>query len=132
MPRLIHVVLPIAFASALPFLSTLIAKAGAFSQKDNHETRNWQAQLSGWRQRAYWAHLNALETFPMFAVAVVLAHVGAPGSQVAMIAAYGYCVLRVLYLGAFLADKAELRSTIWFAAHGAVLVLFWVAVFPGS
>jgi uncharacterized MAPEG superfamily protein len=129
MPALMHVVVPLAIAAAIPFASTLIAKAGAFSRVDNHQTRQWQSQLSGWRQRAYWAHLNALETFPMFAVAVVVAHLGAPGNDVAAIAAYAYPACRLLYLGAFLADTAVLRSTIWFASMGAVAVLFGVALF---
>jgi uncharacterized MAPEG superfamily protein len=128
MPALVHVVVPLMIATAIPFLSTLIAKAGAFSQKDNHETRSWQQKLEGWRKRAHWAHLNALETFPMFAAAVLVAHLGAPGSTTAMIAAYAYCVCRLLYLGAFLADMARLRSVIWFASMGAVGVLFLVAL----
>lgn len=132
MPPLLHVVLPIAIAAAIPFLSTLIAKAGAFSADDNKETRQWQSQLTGWRQRAYWAHLNALETFPMFAVAVVLAHLGAPRSDVAPIAAYAYPVLRVLYLLAFLADQGTLRSTIWFLSMGSVVALFGVALGLGG
>lgn len=128
MPALLHVVLPIVLAAAVPFLSTLIAKAGRFSAADNLETRNWQSHLSGWRLRAHWAHLNALETFPMFAVAVVVAHLAAPGSTTATIAAYAYPGLRVLYLSAFLADKGALRSTLWFTSMGAVAVLFAVAL----
>lgn len=128
MPPLLNVVVPIAIAAAIPFLSTLIAKAGAFSAQDNKETRQWQSQLTGWRQRAYWAHLNALETFPMFAVAVLLAHLGAPSSAIAPIAAYAYPALRILYLLAFLADQAALRSTIWFASMGSVVVLLGVAL----
>jgi uncharacterized MAPEG superfamily protein len=128
MPPLLNVVLSIALAAAIPFLSTLVAKAGAFSAEDNKETRQWQSQLKGWRQRAYWAHLNALETFPMFAVAVVLAHLGAPDSAIAPVAAYAYPALRILYLLAFLADQGALRSTLWFASMGSLLVLFGVAL----
>jgi uncharacterized MAPEG superfamily protein len=128
MPPLLHVVLPIVLAMAIPFLSTLIAKAGTFTAADNKETRQWQAHLTGWRQRAYWAHLNALETFPVFAVAVVVAHLGAPGSTVAVIAAYAYPAIRMLYLGAFLADQGALRSVIWFVSMADVLVLFAAAL----
>ncbi len=124
---LTHVVVPIVVAAALPFVSTAIAKIGAFRARDNHETRSWQASLTGWRQRAHWAHLNALETFPIFAVATVLAHLRAPGSETAAMAAYAYCAIRVVYLGVFLADMARLRSLVWFASMGATGVLFWIA-----
>jgi uncharacterized MAPEG superfamily protein len=125
---MLHVVLPLVIASALPFATIGLAKAGHFSPKDNHETRNWHAKLTGWRQRAYWAHMNALETFPMFAAAVVVAHLGAPGDANAAIAAYAYCACRVLYLVAFLADTAMLRSTVWFVSMAAIAALFWIAV----
>ena len=43
---------------------------------DNHLPREQQARLSGWGKRALAAHLNAFEAFPVFAAAVLVAHVG--------------------------------------------------------
>ena len=128
MPALTHVVIPIVIAAALPFLTTLSAKLGKLTPRDNLGTRVWQQNLDGWRQRATWAHQNAFETFPMFAAAVILAHLGAPGSQTAMIAAYAYPSFRVLYTLAFIANKGAIRSSLWFASMIAVGALFVIAV----
>lgn len=128
MSPLTHVVVPIVIAATIPFLTTLSAKIGKLSARDNLAPRAWQANLDGWRQRATWAHANAFETFPMFAVAVVLAHLGAPGNQLAIIAAYAYPALRVLYVAAFLANQGALRSTLWFVSMGATITLFAIAL----
>lgn len=132
MPALIHVVVPLALAAAIPFLSTLLAKSRGFTPRDNRQTRQWQAQLTGWRLRAHWAHQNALETFPMFAAALIVAHMGAPASSVAVALAYAYPALRMLYLVAFIGDQGALRSTIWFASMGVVAALFGVALGMGG
>jgi uncharacterized MAPEG superfamily protein len=99
-----HVTVPLMIAAAMPSIFTAIAKVGAFTPRDNRETRNWQAQLTGWRQRAHWAHLNSFEAFPPFAAARV---------------AYGAC---------YIADVAALRSLVWFAGMGCIATLFVTAL----
>lgn len=128
MPALTHVVLPILIAATLPFAATLSAKLGKLTPRDNLGPRAWQEKLDGWRQRATWAHQNAFETFPMFAAATILAHLGAPGSETAVIAAYAYPLFRVLYTAAFVANQGALRSLMWFASMAAVVTLFVVAL----
>lgn len=125
---MIHVALPIMIAGAMPYLLTLAAKAGRFSAADNHETRVWQGQLSGWRQRAHWAHLNAFEAFPLFAAAAILAHLAAPASAAVAIAAWGFVAARVAYAVCYVADLAAARSLVWFASIGCCLALFVIAL----
>jgi uncharacterized MAPEG superfamily protein len=64
----------------------------------------------------------------MFAAAAIVAHLGAPGSQTAVIAAYAYPSLRVLYTAAFIANQGALRSLMWFGSMAAVVTLFIVAL----
>lgn len=125
---MIHVVLPLAFTALLPFLLTLAVKWRRLSRRANHETRTWQAQLTGWRQRAHWAHQNAFETFPVFASAVILAWIREPGSAVAMVAAWAFLALRIAYSACYVADLASARTVVFLLSLADLLVLFAVAL----
>src|ERR1700726_3708313 len=58
-------------AAMMPYLTVALAKsAGGI---DNRAPRPSLERLSGWRQRADWAHRNHFEAFPPFASAVFLA-----------------------------------------------------------
>ena len=58
-------------AAMLPYLTIALAKsAGGI---DNRAPRPSLESLSGWRQRADWAHRNHFEAFPAFAAAVFVA-----------------------------------------------------------
>ena len=50
---MLHVILPIAFAGAMPYTLTFLSKSRNFGFKENHHVRVWQAELTGWQQRAY-------------------------------------------------------------------------------
>jgi uncharacterized MAPEG superfamily protein len=123
-----HVVLSVGAAIALPYLLTALAKSKGFGIEENKQTRAWQAQLTGWRQRAHWAHQNQFEVLPAFIGMAILAHLAQPDSMVAMIASWSFVGLRVLYSICYLADNGSLRSTMWFGSMGAVAVLMLVAL----
>ncbi len=125
---MIHIVLPIMIAGTIPFALTLATKVRVFGRRENHQTRVWQSQLTGWRQRAYWAHQNAFETFPLFAAAAILAFLAAPTSAVGTALAWAYPALRVAYSLCYVYDLARLRSLVWFAALGCIVGLFAVAL----
>jgi uncharacterized MAPEG superfamily protein len=95
---------------------------------DNHLPRAAQAKLDGLGQRAVGAHNNALEAFPMFAVGVLCA--AQRGVDVDLVAylALAFVALRAGYLVAYLADRATLRSSFWFAGVGVVAALLVLAV----
>ncbi len=124
---MLHVTLPLMLAGAMPFIFTLISKSGAFTAQDNHQTRVWQAQITGWRQRAYWAHQNSFEAFPLFAAAVLTHHLVAPNDAIGPVAAWAYIASRVAYGACYIADKAALRSLVWFVGIGCVFALFITA-----
>ena len=98
-------------AGLLPYVAIAAAKAGPGF--DNHLPRAWLATLTGWRARAYAAHLNGFEAFPLFAVAVLVAHyTGAPQGKVDTLALI-FVGTRFLYLIADLTDFATLRTILW-------------------
>ena len=112
-------------AALLPYLATVTAKAG--TRFDNHNPRDWLAKQEGWRRRANAAQHNGFEAFPLFAAAVIVAHLAhAPQARVDHLA-LGFVAARVGYLGAYLADLAPLRSLLWMAGLGCSIGLFFQA-----
>ncbi len=100
-------------AGLLPYVSSILAKSGMKRVGDNAHPRAWEAALTGWRQRAHWAHLNGFEAFPFFAVGVIIAHLRGAEQELLNVIALGFVGARVLYLAAFLSDSSVLRSTVW-------------------
>ena len=109
-------------AALLPYVFTGIAKwSGDF---DNRIPREYLSRLSGYRQRAHWVQLNAFETFPVFAAAVIIAHQsGAPQGRVDALA-LAFVAARVLYGVFYVADLATLRTLVWIGSMGLVVALF--------
>ena len=123
-----QLVLSVLVVGVLPFVLTAISKSKGFTMKENEHTRLWQAQLSGWQQRAHWAHQNAFETFPLFAVLAILAYMANPASPVAPIAAWTFVALRVAHGACYIAGAGRLRSTAWMASQCAQIALVLVAM----
>jgi uncharacterized MAPEG superfamily protein len=123
-----NVVLPIAIAGAMPYVLAALSKSKGFTAKQNERTRAFQSELTGWRQRAYWAHQNGFEALPLFAAMTILAHLAKPGSPVAAVAAWAFIALRCAYAACYLADTGRLRTTVWFLGQGAVVVLMLVGL----
>ena len=69
----------------MPVATVAIAK---WKGLDNHAPRDWAQSIDGYRRRAYAAHLNHFEAFPLFAAAVLVAATqGAPMASVNVLAA---------------------------------------------
>jgi uncharacterized MAPEG superfamily protein len=115
-------------AALLPILTTGVAKGIGSGGKpqgfDNANPRDWQAGLQGMARRAHAAHLNAFEAFPLFAAAVLVAEIkGAAGSAVDLLAVV-FVLARMAYAGAYMADRATLRSICWAVAFFAAIAIF--------
>lgn len=109
-------------AALLPYPWVLAAKANL--RYNNHAPRVYLDTLSGWRQRAYWAHLNTMESVPLFAAAVIIAHQAhAPQPQLDQLA-QAFIGLRVVYGLVYIADIAWLRSLVWFGGVACSVGLF--------
>ena len=111
----------IVVAMFLPYAAVVLAKSGGV---DNHAPRVTHAALTGWRQRADWAHRNHFEAFAPFAVAVIIAELAQVPQTKIDIAAGIFIVLRVAYTGLYIADLATLRTIAWALALICVLALF--------
>lgn len=110
-------------AAVLPLLTTGLAKAGSRTY-DNASPREWETRLTGWPQRANWAHRNHYEAFGPFAAAVLVAHVAHGPQNVVDLLAGAFIVARLLYTGAYIAGLPTARSAMWAAGFLAQLGLF--------
>ena len=113
-------------AALFPFLLAGIAKAGDRSF-NNRRPREWYETVTGYRKRAWWAQQNSFEAFPLFAAAVIIAHIaGATQSTVDSIAIL-FVAARISYATCYLADVHLARSLSWLVGLGACIALFIVA-----
>jgi len=110
-------------AALLPYVTVALAK-GSGAGYDNAAPRVWTGTLSGWRQRAEWAHRNHLEAFAPFAAAVIVASSGGRHQLAADILSGAFLVARIGYTAAYVADRAAMRSVLWFIGLGCTLALF--------
>ncbi len=104
-----------------------MAKTGG-GRYDNRHPRAQQAQLTGWGARALAAHQNGFEGFAPFAAAVVLAQMWDADPSYVSLLALTHVAARVLYNVLYIANLAQLRSTVWFVGFGTTLALFLAAV----
>ena len=86
-------------AGLLPYTAALIAKAGGTERFDNNNPRAWLARQEGWRARANAAQANGFETFPLFAAAVIIAHMLRGPQAMVDTLAMVFIAARVAYLG---------------------------------
>jgi len=103
-------------AACLPYVCALIAKAGGKGFDNNHP-RFWLERQQGWRARAHCAQQNLFEGLPLYFLAVLWAllyrHIDEQTLTLWMLA---WLLLRVGYIGAYLANLGMLRSLLWFLA----------------
>ncbi len=109
-------------AGLLPVLVVFIAKAD--DRLDVHNPRDVHAQQTGLRKRAYGAHLNGLEAFPLFAVAVLATTSRAGPSALLDAMAAAWLMVRLAYTAVYLADLARIRPALW-----ALSVVISAAIF---
>lgn len=110
-------------AAILPIVWIGAAKM-ASQGYDNDRPRPFLAQLQGWQQRADWAQQNALEAFPPFAAAVIIANMTGANPATINILAGVFILARILHGLCYIADKGALRSLVWTVGFGCVVGLF--------
>ena len=122
----------ILLACLLPIACAGMAKSPGFGKPrreggfDNHNPREWLAKLQGWQARANAAQINSFEALPIFIAGVLVAQ-GQEASQTIVDGlAIAFVLLRLGFIGAYLADKANLRSVFWVLALACCVALFFV------
>jgi len=115
----------------LPIVCAGIAKSGMMRSPpgeggyDNAAPRSWLQRQTDWRARANNAQANTFEALPFFFAAVIIAHqLQASQGRVDVLAVF-YVVLRLAYVAAYVANKANLRSVIWMLALLANVALLF-------
>ena len=122
----------ILLACLLPIACAGVAKWRGFGKPrreggyDNHDPRAWLARQQGFQARANAAQHNSFEALPLFIAGVLIAeHAGAAQATVDALS-LAFVILRLGYIGAYLADKANLRSALWIGGLICCGVLFFV------
>ncbi len=95
---------------------------------DNHAPRDFLAKLDGARARANWAHQNAFEAFPFFAVGVIVCQLAGVSVGTINALALAFVLLRTLYGICYIRDWATLRSLCWMLALACVIALYGFAI----
>jgi len=116
----------------LPVLCAGAAKSPGFGKPrrdggfDNSNPRQWLGKLQGWQARANAAQQNSFEALPIFIAGVLIAQqLQAPQTHVDNMALL-FVTARISYIGAYLADLAALRSTLWVVALGASIAFYFL------
>jgi uncharacterized MAPEG superfamily protein len=108
-------------ACLLPIFAAGIAKWGSFTRPpsqggyDNRDPRAWLAQQTGRRARANAAHANSFEALPLFIAAVLAAQQMQVAQPLIDGLAVTFVVLRVGYIGLYVANLATARTLVWLA-----------------
>ena len=119
-------------AALLPIVCAGIAKWGMFGRSrreggyDNHLPRAWLAHQKGWRARANAAQANTFEALPLFIGAVIIAHQHSALQTRLDVLAFGFVVLRMVYILLYVADLASARSIVWALALGVNIAVLFV------
>lgn len=112
-------------AGMLPYWPTVASKWRR--SYDNAAPRAGVDQLLPRQQRAYWAQLNAFEAFPLFAAAVIIAHLAGARQVTVDTLAIAFVGFRLLYTLAYVYDRPLLRSLLWSGGVLCVIGLFVAA-----
>jgi len=116
----------------LPVLCAGVAKSPGFGKArreggfDNNNPRQWLGKLQGWQARANAAQQNSFEALPIFIAGVLIAQqLQALQTRVDNLALL-FVAARIGYIGAYLADLAALRSTLWVLGLGASIAFYFL------
>lgn len=114
-------------AALLPYALAKYAKLGAPS--DNRYPREDYENFPPKHRRAYAAHQNAFESFPFFAVAVVIAlSLNAPIYAVNVLAVI-YVLLRIAHALLYIFNQPLARSLVFAAAMAVNVAIFVLPAF---
>ena len=124
----------LAASCVLCLIQIVIASHAASRQRSYRWTASARdsdvAPLTGVAGRLERALRNFLETFPVFAAAVLLVHALGRESALSGSGAVLYFSARVVYLPLYAAGVPVIRSLIWNVAFGGIILLLLAAVWP--
>jgi uncharacterized MAPEG superfamily protein len=110
----------------LSLLSIAPIKWIGYRQFDNARPRDGAFYQDPLRARALGAHQNGIETFPLFATAVLLAEFRAAPQNLINELAILFLIVRTAYVLTYIGDRPRLRSILWsigFIINAAIFFL---------
>ena len=119
-------------ACLLPIACAGIAKWPGFGKSrreggfDNHNPRQWLAGLEGFQARANAAQSNSFEALPIFIAGVLVAEHLRASQPVIDALALAVVAARIGYIGAYLGDRASLRSVLWTLGLACCIAMFFI------
>ncbi|WP_299489830.1 MAPEG family protein [Acaryochloris sp. IP29b_bin.137] len=113
-----------------PYILSVLARSGVTKADYVQNPRAFNETLTGWHRRAHLAQLNAFETFPGFAAAVLVAHMTQVPQLQIDIVALAFILFRILHASFYITDKPNLRSLSWQMGMLCIVSLFVLAAIP--
>ncbi len=119
-------------AALLPIVCAGIAKKPGFGKRrrdggyDNHDPRAWLARQQGVSARANAAQANGFEALPLFIAGVLAAQQQGAAQGTVDLIATAFVLVRIAYIGCYLADREKARSLVWVLGLGLCISLFFV------
>lgn len=95
--------------------------------RDNRDPRDFPNRIEGLAKRAWDAQLNAFESLPAFAAAVIIAHLAhTPQNRIDVLASV-WVLARIAHAAFYLTDKDKLRTSAQVVSLVCVFGLFVAA-----
>ena len=117
----------IVIALILPIILAGIAKKGSELPINNNDPRSHVRHLKERAKYAYGAEQNCYESFPPFAIAVLVAHITGTTQLTIDILAGLFVFSRLMYIVFYLQGKGLLRSASYMVGLVATISLFFVS-----
>jgi uncharacterized MAPEG superfamily protein len=115
------------FGTLLLYLLTIAPiKWIGFRRFDNSSPRDPAFYEDPIRARALAAHQNGIESFPFFAVAVLLAEFRAGPQRLINELAVLFLIVRIAYVFTYIGDRPMLRSILWAIGFVINIAIFFL------
>jgi uncharacterized MAPEG superfamily protein len=120
------------FGTLMLYLLTITPiKWIGFRRFDNARPRDPAFYADPIRARALGAHLNGIEAFPFFAIAVLLAEFRTGPQRLIDELAVLFLIVRIAYVFTYLGDRPTLRSILWSIGFAINLAIFFMPLIRG-
>jgi uncharacterized MAPEG superfamily protein len=120
------------FGSLMLYLLTIApVKAIGLRRFDNAKPRDPTFYDGPIAARALGAHLNGIEAFPFFAVAVLLAEFRAGPQHLIDELAVLFLIVRIAYVFTYLGNRPTLRTILWSIGFAINLGIFFMPAIRG-
>jgi uncharacterized MAPEG superfamily protein len=120
------------FGALVLYLLTIASiKWIRFRRFDNARPRDPAFYADAIAARALGAHQNGIETFPFFAVAVLLAEFRAGPQRLIDELAVLFLIVRIAYVLTYLGDRPTLRSILWSVGFAINIAIFFMPLIRG-